>query len=112
MSVKLHRQAEQFMAEAEMLEVDGRHDEAKARWFEAARMEAEAFTHIPEDRRKTRGIIAVSAVALFRRAGALDKAIHAATGYLAAGDLPVAWQAELKILLEKAREESQTPAAG
>src|SRR5688572_3262140 len=90
MSVKLHRQAEQLMGEAEILAGKGRSDEARARWFEAARLEQEVFVQIPEDRQKTRGIIAVSAVALYRRAGALDEAIRAGCEYLSSGKLPAA----------------------
>jgi hypothetical protein len=74
MSVKLHRQAEVLMGEAEILVSQGRPDDARVRWLEAARLEAEVFEQIPRDRGKTRGIIAVSAVALFRDAGAIDQA--------------------------------------
>jgi hypothetical protein len=88
MSVRLHRQAEALRAEAELLVSDRRLDEARARWLEAARLEAEVFARIPKDRGKTRGIIAVSAVALYRDAGALDEAIRTGQEYLATGGLP------------------------
>jgi hypothetical protein len=112
MSAKLHRQAEHLMADAEMLTVGGRVDEAATRWLEAARLEAEVFAQIPEDRPKTRGIIAVSTVALYRRAGALSEAIHAAYGYLATGGIPAEWQAELEDLVDRARQERQALVAG
>ena len=105
MSVRLHRQAEQLMAEAELLEGAGRHDDARARWLDAARLEAECFDTIPRDRGKTRGIIAVSAVALFRRAGALDEAVRTGETYLATGKLPDAWTAELQALVDTAKVE-------
>lgn len=112
MSVKLHRQAEQLMAEADLLEIAGKPDEAKSRWLAAARVEAEVFTLIPEERRKTRGIIAVSAVALLRRAGALDEAIRVASEYLVSGNLPEAWQTELHTLLDEIRAERQATTNG
>src|SRR3954447_22164393 len=102
MSVDLHRQAESLMAEAELLVSAGRLTEARSCWLDAARFEAEAFAQIPKDRGKTRGIIGVSAVALFRDGGALDKALQLADEYLATGDLPDAWQSELKALRDAA----------
>jgi hypothetical protein len=99
MSVMLHRQAEALMAEAELLVAKGCHPEARKRWLEAARFEAAAFEQIPRDRGKTRGIIAVSAVALFRDAGAFDEALRHADRYLMTGDLPDAWRAELAALV-------------
>ena len=112
MSVQFHRQAEALMAEAQMLDVAGRRGDAARKLFQAAQDETQAFALIPEDRQKTRGIIAVSAVALYRRAGALDEAIRTACEYLATGNLSTAWQAELQDVLEKARAELQATAAG
>ena len=112
MSVKLHRQAEQLMGEADLLEIAGKPDEARDRWLEAARVEAQVFSLIPEERRRTRGIIAVSTVVLFRRAGALDEAIRAASEYLLSGNLPEAWQAELETLLDEVRAQSQATSNG
>lgn len=89
------------MAEAELLVARGRLPEAKKRWLEAAHLEAAAFEQIPQDRGKTRGIIAVSAVALFRDAGAFDEAFRLADEYLTTGDLPDAWQAELAALVRR-----------
>ncbi len=107
MSVKLHRQAEALMAEAEVLVSEKRLNEAKARWLEAAQLEASVFRQIPEDRGQTRGIIAVSAVALYRDAGAIDEAIHTGEEYLAMGELPDAWQIELRTLIDSTRARRQ-----
>ena len=112
MSSLFHRQAELLMAEAQMLDVAGRTREADQKRYQAARAETQAFTLIPEERQKTRGIIAVSAVALFRRAGALDEAIQTASEYLSSGNLSAAWQAELEDLLEKSRAELQATTPG
>ena len=112
MSVKLHRQAEQLMGEADLLEIAGKPVEARDRWLEAARVEAQVFSLIPEERRRTRGIIAVSTVVLFRRAGALDEAIKTASEYLAGANLPKAWQRELQALLDEVRAERQAVTNG
>src|SRR3954452_7944621 len=103
MSVKLHRQAEALMAEAEILVGQGKTDDARTRWLEAGRLEAEVFAQIPRERGKTRGIIAVSAVALFRDAGAIEKALNLADEYLTTGDLPALWQAELAALVRQTK---------
>jgi len=106
-SVKLHRQAEALMGEADILTANGQLEEARARWLDAAHLEAEVFAQIPKDRGKTRGIIAVSTVELFRRAGALDEAIRTAHAYLKSGGLPDAWQTELKALSDEAELKRQ-----
>src|SRR5262245_49563801 len=98
MSVQLHRQAEALMAEAELLVNAGRLDDAKSCWLDAGLLEAEVFAQIPRNRGKTRGIIAVSAVALLRDAGALDEASQLRRDYLENGDLPEAWRSELEAL--------------
>jgi hypothetical protein len=112
MSVRLHRQAEQLMAEADLLRIAGKPDEARSRWLEAARVEAQVFSLIPEERRKTRGIIAVSTVVFFRRAGALDEAVRSACEYLSNGNLLPAWQIELQTLLDDIRAEKQATTSG
>ena len=112
MSVKLHRQAEVLMGEAEILAGTGHIDEARACWLKAAHFEAAAFEQILRDRGKTRGIIAVSAVALYRRAGALDEAIRAGCEYLSSGDLPDAWRGELQALLDNVKAELQAATPG
>jgi hypothetical protein len=112
MSVQFHRQAEVLMAEAQMLDVAGLAREAADKRYLAAKAEAQAFELIPLDRGKTRGIIAVSAVALFRRAGALDEAIRTGRDYLSRGNLPTPWQTELGALLDTARAELQASTPG
>ena len=100
------------MAEAELLVGKRRLPEARKCWLEAARFEAAAFEQIPRDRGKTRGIIAVSAVALFRDGGALDEALRLADEYLTTGDLPDAWTAELQALRDDVRAQVQATTNG
>ena len=112
MSVKLHRQAEKLMGEADLLEIQGLPQEAKARWLEAARTEAEAFAQIPKDLGKTRGIIAVSTVVLYRRAGALDDAIRIGQQYLDTAGLPEGWRSEMRVLVNEICQERTSLADG
>jgi hypothetical protein len=93
------------MAEAELLVARGRHEDAKACWRDAARLETKVFDTLPVERGKTRGIIAVSAVALYHRAGALDEAVRTGEEYLATGGIPSEWQAELRALIDTAKIE-------
>jgi hypothetical protein len=88
MSVEIHRLVEELTARAERLEAAGRHDEARALYLEAAGHEATVFREIPATRPRTRGIIAVSLVSLFWRAGARDEVSRRAKEYLAQPGLP------------------------
>ena len=87
MSVELHRRAEALMGRAELLERTDP-DESRRLYLEAAALEADVFAGIPTGRPKTRGIIAVSAVSLYWRAGAQDEVARLAREYLACPDIP------------------------
>jgi hypothetical protein len=83
MSVDLHRQVEELMAQADHAKSQHRPDEAMRICLNAAPLEEAAYRHIPEDRPRTRGIIAISAVALYRDGGAPGQAIRLAHEVLA-----------------------------
>jgi tetratricopeptide (TPR) repeat protein len=112
MSVEAHRQAEQLLAQGERLEAEGRLDEARAIYLQAAQREAEVYDHLPADRTRTRGIIAVSVVSLYHRAGDSFEAIRHAHRYLAELGPPDFAQTQLFDLLLQARREEQLRAAG
>jgi hypothetical protein len=109
MSVRLHRQAEALMGEADILTARGQVEAARRCWLQAAHLEAEVFAQIPPDRGKTRGIIAVSTIELFRRAGAFDEAIRVGESLLATGDLLEDWRTEVSALVDEARLERPGP---
>jgi hypothetical protein len=109
MSVKLHREAEALMGEADILTARGEVEAARRCWLQAAHLEAEVFAQIPIDRAKTRGIIAVSTIELFRRAGAFDEAIRMGEMLLSAGHLLEDWQTEVSALVDEARLERPGP---
>lgn len=112
MSVDAHRQAESLMAEADRLAAAGEEDDAAQRYREAAALEGQAFRHIPPTRPRTRGIIAVSAVSLYRRAGTLGEAIRHAHRYLVDPSLPDFAQEQLQAILDDARSEERARAVG
>ncbi len=107
MSVDAHRRAEMLMQEAERKAARGLAKESRSLYREAATEEARALTHVPTTRRRTRGILAVSAVALFCKAHAFDEAITHAREYLADHALPAFARDQLRELLldsERARQ--------
>jgi hypothetical protein len=97
------------MGEADILTARGQVEAARKCWFKAAQLEAEVFAQIPPDRGRTRGIIAVSTVELFRRAGAFDEAIRIGEKLLATGDLLEGWRTEVSALVDEARLQRQGP---
>lgn len=102
MSVELHRQAEALMARADLFASAGQTDDARPLYGEAARLEAQTFDVIPSSRPRTRGIIAVSAVSLFTRAGDLRTAVLHAHRFLADGSIHGDARLRLRDLLDEA----------
>lgn len=111
MSVDAHRRAERLMHEAERKAARGLARESRGLYREAAAAEARTVTHVPADRHRTRGILAVSAVALFCKAHAFDEAIAHAREYLADDALPPFARDQLRELLRDSEraQEAQTP---
>ena len=112
MSIDAHRQAEALMGMAERKAAQGAAKEARALYRQAAEEEARAYEHVPAARHRTRGIIAVSAVALYHRAGVFDEAIRHAHLYLSNDDLPDFAREQLAALLTDSEREAQAPALG
>jgi hypothetical protein len=105
MSLDIHRRAELLMGQGDQYAVQGRQEEASAAYRAAAVEEVRAFGLIPADRVRTRGVIAVSAVALYRKAGAIDDAIRQAHAFLAMDGLTPAVRLDLEELLDHLRAE-------
>lgn len=98
-SVTAHREAEKLMSEAERLHRHGMCSSARLFYQHAADCEVDAFCTVPTSRRRTRGILAVSAVSLYQRAHAWEQGIQAAKAFLAGADLPRFHRQQLQILL-------------
>ncbi len=82
MSLSLHHQAGELAGRADHLAALGRRAEAARLYHQAALIESEVFAQIPIDRPRTRAAIAVSALALFLKAGAHDEGLHYGCGLL------------------------------
>lgn len=95
-----HSRSEKLVAEAELLRRTGEHERAGEVYCNAAKEEAVAFDALSVEKVRTRGITAVSAVALFYKghdyAGAERTAYHCLT----AGSIPGFAEAELRNLLQ------------
>jgi hypothetical protein len=98
-SIDAHRRAEVLMGRAERAARTGYASEAARLFYEAAECEARAFSYIPAERAKTRGLVAVSAVSLYLKAGIPATAVRLAQGYLDTGGLPDFAAAQLAELL-------------
>lgn len=94
-----HSRSEQLAIEAESAKRAGDRQRAEALYREAATVEERAFADLPIDRRRTRGITAVSAVALAYKAREYADAERSAHRYLADGGLPTFAEAQLRDLL-------------
>jgi hypothetical protein len=112
MSLDIHRRAEDLMAEADMALARGEPGEARDLYRAAALAESEAHDRVPRDRARTRGVIAVSSVALFRKAGDLTEAARMAHVYLADRDIHEATRGILEDLLQDVRADEIERQAG
>ena len=83
-----HGWSEKLAADAELAARKGNRPLAEEMYRKAAQSEAEALDHVSLDRRRTRGITAVSAVALWYKGHELAEAERLAHRYLGAADLP------------------------
>ena len=90
-----HRIAENAASEAEMLT-----RQAKARYLEAAKAEEDALAFVQiEEKSKTYGITAVSAVALYMKAGDSDHALRLGKKVLLSIGLPDFAKKEIMTML-------------
>lgn len=76
------------MGRADHLQAQGQRSEAATAYRRAAELEAKALDLVPLDRPQTRGIIAVSSIALYLRSGDAATGIRMAHSFLAESNLP------------------------
>jgi hypothetical protein len=94
-----HSRSEQLAVDAELAARAGNRSLAEEMYRKAAESEAEALNHVSFEKRRTRGITAVSAVALWYKGHELAEAERFAHRYLGAADLPDFAQTQLRELL-------------
>jgi hypothetical protein len=109
--LRLHREAEALMGLADQAKAQRRLADSARFNREAAHIEARVFDLLPLNRPKTCGITAISSVALFRKAGALDEAIQQAEHFLRCDDLPELARFNLSEMVEEMRAEIEAGAA-
>ncbi len=109
--LRLHREAEAFMGLADQARAQRRPAHAARFDRQAAELEARVFELLPLDRPKTRGITAVSSVALLRKAGELDQAIGHAERFLAQDAVGEPWRLDLAEMIEEMQAEIEAGAA-
>ena len=109
--LELHREAEVEMGLADQARAQCRPLDAVRHSRQAAELEAQVFDLLPLDRPKTRGITAVSSVALYREAGALDEAIRHAEYFLAQAAVADLARRDLEEMIEEMRAELDATAA-
>jgi hypothetical protein len=83
-----HAESERHAVRAESLGREGRIDEAREAYALAARCEHEALERVPCDKLRTRGILSMSAAALWHKAGEPLTAAGIARQYLKVPGLP------------------------
>ena len=111
MSLDIHRHAELLMGRADQASVEGRTQDAARLNCEAAQLEAQVFDMLPLDRPRTRGVTAISSVALYRKGKALNQAIRQAEAFLAPGNLPEFARLDLEEMIEEMRAELDATAS-
>lgn len=86
--VEYHKKSEQFAGEAEAAEYRGDADHAHELYRQAAELEEKALGVLDRQKVKTLGITAVSAAALWFKAGQSEQSRRIAEEWLASGTLP------------------------
>lgn len=95
-----HSESEKLASDASTASRSGNAPLAEELYRLAAAEEAAAFTDLPQGKARTRGITAVSSVALSYKGRDYATAAHLAHGYLAGGALPSFAEAQLRDLLQ------------
>lgn len=107
-----HTKSEKLAAEAAMLVNSGQHERSGALFLDAAAEELLAFRSLDVSKVRTRGITAVSAVALSYKGHDYAHAEQTAYLCLASGNLPTFAEAELRNLLQMIWTTSSAEKAG
>lgn len=101
------KQSEELAFRAEQAWQRGERDEARNLFAAAATLEEEVAREIPESMPRVRSILAVSAVALWYKAGAFAEAKRAAYRFLADGGLNASATREVEQLVDRCSREAE-----
>jgi len=100
-----HTTAQELSAQAAALIATGRVQEAQRLFSEAAELEAAALRAVPLERIRTRSVLSLSVASLLYKGNKLDEAERAIFRFLAAGDLDIWADAQLRELLHIVTDE-------
>ena len=103
---ELHTQSEKFATEAHLALRSGRSSDARNLYKQAAELEQKALDLLDVTKARTRGITAVSAVALWFKAGEYTLAEQLACSMLADSQIPAFAREELQSLVRAIWTES------
>jgi hypothetical protein len=109
---QLHSTSELLASEAEAAIRAGKQEPAERLYRQAAAAEADALHQLPEEKTRTRGITAVSSVALWYKGRDYDAAERKAHTELATPNLPSFAQEQLRDLLHLIWAAQSAEAAG
>ncbi len=104
-----HDQAQEISSAAARLLADGRRADAWAKFSAAADLELRALRHVAPEKRRTWGILAVSAAALLYKARRYDEAENAIYGFLTEREIQPETRRRLRELLEVIWDEQALP---
>ena len=98
--LEYHRQSETLASRADVARLSGNGDQARLLYGRAADVEVRALEALDPTKRRTLGITAVSAVALYYKAAQLRTAENTACRLLALDNLPRFARMQLRDLLQ------------
>ena len=107
-----HSESESLVVEAEAAIRAGEREAAERLYRQAAAAEADALRQLPEEKKRTRGITAVSSVALWYKGRDYDAAEKQAHAELATTSLPSFAQWQLRDLLHLIRAARSVESTG
>ena len=106
---RAHEEAQEISATAAALFAQGRVADARVQFGAAADLELQALRHVPPDKRRTWGILAVSAAALLYKARRHDEAESAIYSFLVEPGIQPEARRQLRELLEVIWDERALP---
>src|SRR4051812_2079850 len=105
MALDTHRAAQEVSQQAAVLFRTGKAREARALFAEAAALEERALDMLPPKQIRTRGILAVSTVALYFKAASYERAETVAARLMTDHSLPAFARVQLCDLLSEIQQE-------
>ncbi len=101
--IEHHEVSERLASQAEAASREGRREDARALYAQAADAEDQALANLDVSKTRTLGISAVSAASLYYKAASFARAEEVAARWLGFDSLPVFAREQLRLLLQSIR---------